>query len=142
MHNESKLKYLEFIQNIITRMNKNSFQVKAMSVTITSALLAITASNFNPLYISIVYLSLLIFWGLDAFYLSQERGYRELYDEVRKIDIKNTNIDFNLKLKKEHLQGKNSWRTVLTNKSIFPIYCLQAIIAIILLVTFKTFGNN
>ncbi len=139
MQDESKLKYLEFIQNIITRMNRNSFQVKAMSVTISSALLAITASNFNPLYISIVYLSLLIFWGLDAFYLSQEKGYRELYDDVRQIDSANTDIDFNLKLKKDYLDGKNSWPAVLLNKTIFPIYGLQALIALILLLTFKNF---
>jgi len=44
---ENKHKYLEFIQNIITRMNTNSFQIKGMSITITSALLALTASNFN-----------------------------------------------------------------------------------------------
>lgn len=139
MHDESKLKYLEFIQNIITRMNRNSFQIKAMSVTISSALLAITASNFNPLYISIVYLSLFIFWGLDAFYLSQEKGYRQLYDNIRKIDSLNEKLDFNLNLNKEYLNGKNSWQAVLLNKIIFPIYGLQALIALILLITFESF---
>ena len=29
----------------------------------------------------------LIFWGLDAYYLQQERLYRALYDHVRKIDL-------------------------------------------------------
>ena len=66
------MKHLEFIQNIITRINTNSFQLKGMSVTITAALLALTATNFNILFASVVYFSLLIFWGLDAYYLSQE----------------------------------------------------------------------
>lgn len=38
---DEQLKHLEFIQNVITRMNTNSFQIKAWAVTIVSALLAI-----------------------------------------------------------------------------------------------------
>ena len=37
---EDKLKHLEFIQNIITRMNTNSFLIKGWAVTIASAILA------------------------------------------------------------------------------------------------------
>ncbi len=113
---ENKLKHLEFIQNIITRMNTNSFQIKGMSITITAALLALTASDYNILYVSIVYFSLFIFWGLDAYYLSQEKGYRELYEEVR--GLTEDNIDFNLKLKKEYTEGTNSWNHTLLNKTI------------------------
>ena len=44
MTNE-QLKHLEFIQNVITRMNTNSFQIKTWAVTLVSALLAIFAST-------------------------------------------------------------------------------------------------
>lgn len=135
MPNESKFKYLEFIQNIITRMNTNSFQIKGMSVTITAALLALTANNFNFLYAAIVYFSLIIFWGLDAYYLSQEKGYRELYEEARGLNDKD--IDFNLKLKKEYTQGKNSWSYTLTNKTVLWLYFLQGLIALIIIVVFS-----
>ena len=129
---EQKLKHLEFIQNIITRMNTNSFQIKGMSVTIVVAL---TASNFNILFASIVYFSLLIFWGLDAYYLSQEKGYRQLYNEVR--NTKEQAIDFDLKLKKDYTEGKNSWQYTLTNKTIMPLYIFQGLIALILIIIFK-----
>jgi len=132
---ENKLKHLEFIQNIITRMNTNSFQIKGMSVTIVAALLALTATDFNILFASIVYFSLLIFWGLDAYYLSQEKGYRQLYDEVR--NEKEKDIDFNLKLKKEYTKGENSWQHTLTNKTIIYLYILQGLIALILILIFK-----
>ena len=132
---DSKLKHLEFIQNIITRMNTNSFQIKGMSVTITAALLALTATNFNMLFISIVYFPLLIFWGLDAYYLSQEKGYRELYNEIR--TVKEKKIDFNLKLKQEYIDGKNSWQYTLTNKTICTFYALQGFIALFLILIFK-----
>lgn len=132
---ENKLKHLEFIQNIITRMNTNSFQIKGMSVTIVAALLALTATEFNILFASIVYFALLIFWGLDAYYLSQEKGYRELYNEVR--NTKSEDIDFDLKLKSEYTIDKNSWQYTLTNKTIMPLYILQGIIALILIIIFK-----
>ncbi|MCG8760894.1 hypothetical protein G1L15_13455, partial [Tenacibaculum finnmarkense] len=106
--NENKIKHLEFIQNIITRMNRNSFQIKGMSITISSALLALSANNSNRLYASIIYFSLFIFWGLDSYYLSQEKGYRDLYNRTR---IKEElDIDFNLKLNKEDTLDKNSWQ--------------------------------
>ena len=34
--NENKLKHLEFIQNIITRMNSNSFVIKGWSITLVT----------------------------------------------------------------------------------------------------------
>ena len=132
---EHKLKHLEFVLNIITRMNTNSYQIKGMSITITAALLALSSSNFNILYASIVYFSLLIFWGLDAYYLSQEKGYRELYNEVRITE--ETDIDFNLKLKDEFTKGENSWQYSLTNKSICYLYILQGILALILIIVFR-----
>jgi len=136
---ENKLKHLEFIQNIITRMNTNSFQIKGMSITITAALLALTASDYNILYVSIAYFSLFIFWGLDAYYLSKEKGYRELYEEVR--GLTEVNIDFNLKLKKEYTEGTNSWNHTLLNKTIWMLYSLQAIIALVLILVFKYYAK-
>lgn len=134
MSNESKIKYLEFIQHIITRMNTNSFQIKGMSVTITAALLALTASDFNILYISIIYFTLFVFWGLDTYYLSQEKGYRELYNKAR--TLKNEDVDFNLKLKEADLKKENSWSYTLINKTIWPLYVLQAIIALAVILIF------
>jgi hypothetical protein len=51
MSPEEKRQHLEFIQNIITRMNTNSFQIKGMTVTIVTALIAIYASTTNPVFV-------------------------------------------------------------------------------------------
>lgn len=80
--NEEKLKHLEFIQNVITRMNSNSFQIKGWAVTIVSALLAIYASSKNNYFILVGVFPITIFWLLDAYYLSQERKFRGLYNDV------------------------------------------------------------
>ncbi len=80
---ESFQKHLEFIQNIINRMSNNSFLLKGWNVTVSSAVLVLIISNPNPLFAIVALLSSLSFWGLDAYYLRQERLFRSLYDDLR-----------------------------------------------------------
>lgn len=79
---EEIIKYLEFIQNIVTRMNQNSFMIKGWTVAIVSALLAIYANKENKLFILISIFPVLIFMFLDSYYLWQERKFRHLYNKV------------------------------------------------------------
>jgi hypothetical protein len=82
MNSEEKIKHLEFIQNIITRMNTNSFQIKGMAITIVSALLAIYATTTNVMFIFLGIAPTLLFWFLDTYYLQQERKFRGVYNNV------------------------------------------------------------
>lgn len=77
-----KVKHLEFIQNVITRMNTNSFQIKGMSITIIAAFCAVYAAKPNVIFIFISIIPTLMFWTLDAYYLQQERKFRFIYDNV------------------------------------------------------------
>ncbi len=77
-----KLKHLEFIQNVITRMNTNSFQIKGWAITIVSATLALYASTKNECFVLVGVLPSLLFWFLDAYYLTQEKRFRLLYTDV------------------------------------------------------------
>lgn len=79
---QEKIQHLEFIQNIINRMNTNSFQIKEWMITIVSALLALYASDDNVTYVFVAIIPTLLFWYLDAYYLQQERKFRKLYDDV------------------------------------------------------------
>lgn len=79
---ESKRQHLEFIQNVITRMNTNSFQIKGMAITIVSALLAIYASTANIVFIFLSIAPTILFWFLDSYYLQLEHKYRKLYENV------------------------------------------------------------
>ena len=92
VNSEAKIKHLEFIQNIITRMNHNSFQIKTFTITIVAALLAVYASNKNELFIAIGTMPVILFWFLDAYYLQQERKFRGIYGNVagfkKEVDIK------------------------------------------------------
>lgn len=79
---DEKIKHLEFIQNVITRMNINSFQIKGWTVIIISALLAIYASTKNDYFILASIFPVLVFWFLDTYYLTQERRFRGIYNDV------------------------------------------------------------
>ena len=83
-----KIQHLEFIQNIINRMNSNSFQIKEWMITIVSALLALFANSSNEVYIFVAVVPTFLFWYLDAYYLQQERKFRELYHDILPDDSK------------------------------------------------------
>lgn len=87
-----KIKHLEFIQNVITRMNANSFKIKGWTVILVSSLLAISASTKNSYFILAAIFPAIVFWFLDAYYLTQERKFRGLYDDVAEITDKPKDI--------------------------------------------------
>ena len=88
-----EIKHIEFIQGIITRMNSNSFQIKAWTITIVSAILAVFTSTKNADFLLIAMFPVIIFWFLDTFYLLQERKFRGLFDDV----TGNTNVSNKIK---------------------------------------------
>lgn len=93
MFSESKIRYLEMIQKIITRLASNSFILKSLSVTLISALFVVIFNKCESAII-LVFIIIISFWLLDSYYLCQERKYRKLYEKV--IEIPNEEIDFDL----------------------------------------------
>nr|WP_315479044.1 hypothetical protein [uncultured Rhodoferax sp.] len=101
---ESKLKHLELIQGVLTRMAGNSFLLKGWSVTLTSALFALAAKDANPFFVYLAYFPSTTFWALDGYFLNKERLYRELYKDVagklpNEIDFSMNTAKFNDKVK-------------------------------------------
>lgn len=127
---EEKVKHLEFIQNIITRMNTNSFQIKGITITIVSTLLAIYASGKKPTFILIAIFPLLLFWFLDAYYLTQERKFIGLYNDLLKGKKPELEI-FEMQLD-SYKKGKYSFWSVLFSKTIWTLYLVTIIIITIM----------
>jgi len=128
--NEKKLKHLEFLQNIITRMNTNSFMIKGWSVTLVSALFALAADKANLKFVFVAYIPAIIFWALDGFFLSQEKQYRKLYEEVSAKD--ETSIDFNLNASKFNT-GDQTWLCSAFTKTLVPFH--GALLSVVTLLT-------
>lgn len=92
---EEKMKHLEMIQGVINRMASNSFMLKGWAVTLVAGIFALVGNDNENIYNIIAYIPIIVFWGLDSFYLLQERLYRGLYEKVRLLD--NSDIDFSMK---------------------------------------------
>jgi len=102
----NKIKHLEFIQTIINRMAGNSFLIKGWAITLVAALFALSSKDANKNYTIISFLPIIIFWILDAYFLSRERAFRCLYDKVRNLD--ENKIDFSLDIS-QFKERKNNW---------------------------------
>lgn len=103
-----KMKHLEIIQGVITRMAGNSFALKGWSVTLVTGFFALAGKTPDKIYFLIVYIPIIIFWGLDAYYLMQERLYRTLYSKVT--ETSEDEIDFNMNVKLDEFKNEgNSW---------------------------------
>jgi hypothetical protein len=79
---ENKSRHLELIQGVINRMASNSFMIKGWAITLVAALFVLANKDTNPTFFYIAYIPTIMFWVLDAYYLTIERRYRALYKEV------------------------------------------------------------
>lgn len=124
---EKKMKHLEMIQAVITRMASNSFTLKGWAVTLVAGLFALSSDDANKCYYLITYLPILVFWYLDSFYLMQERLYRNLYEKVRKLSEED--IDFSMDAANPEFQtGRTTISNCFLSKTILGFYFPLAII--------------
>jgi hypothetical protein len=79
---DARLKHLEFIHNIIARLAGNSFWLKGWSVTLIAAIFAVAAGDVTVYLLFVAILPALAFWGLDAFYVGQERIFRDMHKDA------------------------------------------------------------
>lgn len=77
---QSAQSHLNMVQGIIQRMSANSTSCKAWAITLVSALLVIISNQDGPDYGLIAFLPVLLFFGLDTYYLSLEKRFRKSHD--------------------------------------------------------------
>ncbi len=130
---ENRLKHLEMIQGIITRMASNSFVLKGWAVTLVVGIVALAGKDTDKAYFFIIYLPIIVFWGLDSYYLLKERQFRGLYNKVR--ELPTGNIDFSMKiLPKELNNGKNTFCCCFLSKTELLFYLPLALISTAIIV--------
>ncbi len=86
---DKTIAHLGFIQGVITRMGANSFLLKGWSVTLVAAIFALSAKDADHRFVLLAYFPVIVFWGLDGFFLHQEKLFRKLYEEVANGNIVN-----------------------------------------------------
>jgi len=128
--NEDQRKHLELIQAVITRMAGNSFLIRGWSVTLVSALFALAAKDAERGFVVVSYFPCLMFWCLDAYYLSQERSFRSLYDAVRQ----DSKADFSMDTTKTR-RPRDCWAAAFVSRTMLLFHV--SILAVITLVMWK-----
>ncbi|MDH3663639.1 MAG: hypothetical protein OEU92_27105 [Alphaproteobacteria bacterium] len=131
---ENKIKHLEFIQGVVNRLSTNSFLLKGWSVVLVSALFALSASQNNHKFIALSFFPAIVFWGLDGYFLWQERLFRALYDHVRALP--DDQIDFSMNISTVR-KSVAIWIVVVFSKTLFVFH--GVLLAAIVLVAFFSF---
>lgn len=117
---ENKRKHLEFIQGVVNRLSTNSFLLKGWSVGLVAALFALSARDSRSEFLMLVYIPVIIFWGLDGYCLWQERLYRALYRHVRLMDENDT--DFCMSTEKVAGKDGPTWLGAVFSKTIIAFH--------------------
>ena len=86
MAEDQRVEHLKLGQAGVNRLAGNSFLLKGWSVTLVSALLALSVNAKRPLMVLVAFLPVVVFWVHDAFYLRQERLFRELHKAIAHTD--------------------------------------------------------
>jgi hypothetical protein len=133
-----KIKHLEFIQGVVNRLSQNSFLLKGWSVVLVSAFLAVSASALISKVAVFAFVPALIFWGLDAYYLRQERLFRGLYDAVR---LSSNPPDFSMSTEGVKINSTN-WLNVILSGTLLAFHGIITLLAILigLMVTFRGYA--
>jgi hypothetical protein len=138
-------KELDLIQDIVKRMAANSFQVKAWLIGILSALVILESKSifanangdeaFSLKMNVFLFLPILCFWYLDAFFLSTEKLYRELYKWVVKYrpitdaylyDLNTFTREVNGE-KENLLKESNGIWSMMFSKTLMPFYLMPLV---------------
>src|SRR5262245_1966952 len=88
----SKDSHLETIRAVVNRMAIGSMVLRAWSVLIVGALVAITADPVHARFAWLAIFMAICFWMLDAYLLRQARLYRKVQERVRQTP--ESEIDF------------------------------------------------
>lgn len=128
---EAKLKHLDFIQGVISRMATNSFLFKGWAITVASGLSAFGIADDRAGVLALGLVSTVLFWALDGYYLWLEREFRHLYSRVAAMP--ESTIDFAMEIEKRDAAA--NWMKTCGRKHLSLFYGSMALMIIITVVS-------
>ena len=112
-------------------MASNSFYLKGWNVTIIAAIVALSFKESDWRIYACALVLNVVFWFLDAYYLKQEKLFRELYHKVSKISDDNL-VDFSMDTSEFKKVSKIPC-IMIKNISITPLYLSISIVLLVLI---------
>ena len=125
---DQKIAHLGMIQRAIDRMAGESARMKQLGLVTLGALGSVAQATTSWALAFVAVLVTLVFWGLDAQYLAQERRHRDLYERVR------TSVgptDFTMTPDAE-IRARHGLRDTMLAWSTLPLYGTVALLAALL----------
>ena len=141
---DEKLKHLEFIQGIVNRLASASFRMKGWSVVLVSALLVLLV-RASPAELGIILVfPVLMFWALDAYFLSRERLFRKLYDRVRKGTEGGGHLSMDVSAFKStgRIGPLRDWWTAAWSVTLCPFYVMLALLTVLASLVARHLGGG
>ncbi len=78
-----KVKHLEMVQGVVTRLAGQGATIKNYCITVTTAICGFAITLHRPVVALLALFPIMIFAALDAQYLRTERRFRGLFDKIR-----------------------------------------------------------
>ncbi len=159
-------KHLEFIQGVISRHNSNSFVIKGWTITLTTAVFALTSTIDKPILCFIAIPPIIIFWFLDSVFLANERCFVSLYSCVankNKLRVNKNKLKDEIqkelveksKEEKEYVIGnfsmnfiqfrdikRNNWTSTFFSNTISWFYLSLTILTVLIFFILKNIDNG
>lgn len=121
---EMKIKHLEMIQSIISRMANNSFLLKGWGITIIAGIFSLNNSEMNAAIYLLIYFIIILFWLLDSYYLQLEKRFRTLYED----SLEKEEVTFSMEIPEPTFKRKNTFVQAFFSKTELGFYLPLAII--------------
>jgi hypothetical protein len=112
--------------------------LKGWSVVLVSALFALAAPESRPAFVYLAYIPAVVFWGLDGYFLWQERLYRALYDHVRILD--EAAIDFSMDTSRFRSGPGRTWVEAVLSRTLIAFH--GVLIAAVFIVMMLALANR
>ena len=117
-------------------MAANSFLLKGWSVTLSAALISLAAGkDANRKFVILAVFAPVLFWGLDVYYLHQERLFRALYDRIRLMANADWQAHGRFDMSTQALQNAvASWCEMIREPVVYGVHLLVIVIVAAILV--------
>jgi hypothetical protein len=133
---ELRVKHLEMVQGLITRMAGYGASFKSYCITVTTAIIGFGFTLHRPTVAALALLPVIAFGAADAQYLRVERRFRALFNLVRS-ESWDAMPSFDINL---HSAPKQSFLSALTSWSIGWFYAPLAVVVLLLVLGAWAYG--
>jgi hypothetical protein len=133
----NRIKHMEMIQAVVSRLGNNSFVVKGWAITVAGAFFAFAVDRDDSSIAFAGLVPVIAFYWVDVYFLQAERLFRVLFEQVRAGDpsvepfyMNATSSEFRERMS---ASGKDvSWQATSWRPTLFGFYLALALAGVLI----------